>query len=338
MRSWLLSAALAAFALGCSGGNDSSTGGKKYRIAIVSNNPEEFWTIAERGGEKAAKDFSVDVVFRKPEGGDPTKQRNILNELVNQGYDGIAVSVIDPENQAPALKQMATKTKLITMDNDADGSDRICYVGTDNIVAGRAAGYLVARALPSGGTVAVFVGQISPLNAKQRFEGMMAVLKEIEKSKGVKYTLYKGEPITDGANREAAQNNAKAALEQIGSDPNVCMVGLWAYNAPAILEAARSKGLAKKVKIVGFDEMDATLAGIEAGEIEGTVVQDPFNFAYQSVEILVAELKGDTSKRAKSAVPHRVITTDGKVPEGEKAKGMTPKEFKADFEAKLGKK
>jgi ribose transport system substrate-binding protein len=328
----------AAFALGCGGGSDNPIAGKKHRIAIVSNNPEEFWTIAERGGEKAAADFNCEVLFRKPPGGDVTKQRNILNELLNQGYDGIAVSVIDPENQAPALKQMATKTKLITMDNDADGSDRICYVGTDNIAAGRAAGHLVARALPNGGTIAVFVGQSSPLNAKQRFEGTMAVLREAEKAKGVKYTLYKNEPITDGANRETAQVNAKAALEQIGGEPNVCMVGLWAYNAPAILEAARSKGLAKKVKIVAFDEMDATLAGIEAGEIEGTVVQDPFNFAYQSVEILVAELNGDTGKRAKGAVPHRVITIDGKVPPGEAAKGLTAKEFKADLDAKLGKK
>ena len=118
----------------------------------------------------------------------------------------------------------------------------------------------------------------------------------------------------------------------------VCFVGLWAYNPPALLEAAKTKGLAKKVKIVGFDEREATLAGIVAGEIEGTVVQDPFNFAYQSVEILAAEKKGDTSKRAKNTVPHRIITADGKVPEGEKAQGMTTVEFKADLEAKMSGK
>ena len=32
------------------------------------------------------------------------------------------------------------------------------------------------------------------------------------------------------------------------------MVGLWAYNAPAILEAAKSKNAAGRIKIVSFDE------------------------------------------------------------------------------------
>src|SRR5437016_3762747 len=97
-------------------------GADKTRIAIVSNNPEEFWTIAEKGAEKAAKDFNCEVVFRKPEKGEVTAQRDILNALVNQGFDGIAVSVIDPVEQAPDLKRMAKTTKLITMDNDAEGS------------------------------------------------------------------------------------------------------------------------------------------------------------------------------------------------------------------------
>ncbi|CAN5455067.1 sugar-binding protein [soil metagenome] len=337
MRQTLLLAGLIGL-VGCSGNNGSGTTAGKTKIAIVSNNPEEFWTIAEKGAEKAAKDFDCSVVFRKPDKGEVQAQRDIVNALAEQGVQGMAISVIDPVNQAPDLKLIAGKLKLITMDNDAEKSDRICYVGTDNIAAGKSAGRLVAKALPAGGTVAVFVGQISPLNAKQRFDGVMEALREVEKAKGVKYTLYKNEAITDGANREQAQINARQALEQLGNEPNVCMVGLWAYNAPACLEAVKSKGLAKKVKIVAFDEMDATLTGITAGEIEGTVVQDPFNFAYQSVEILAAEIKGDTSKRTKTAVPHRIITGDGKVPEGETGTGMTAAAFKADLDIKLGRK
>jgi ribose transport system substrate-binding protein len=330
-----------AAAVGCGtstgSGGMAGSGGTKMKIAIVSNNPEEFWTIAERGAEKAAKDFDCQVTFRKPDKGEVQAQRDIVNALAEQGVQGLAVSVIDPVNQTPDLKLLAGKLKLITMDNDAEGSGRICYVGTDNLAAGKSAGKLVARALPKGGKVAVFVGQISPLNARQRFDGVMAALKEAENANGVKYELYRNEAITDGANREQAQVNARQALEAIGSEPNVALVGLWAYNAPAILEAAKSKGLAGKVKIVAFDEMDATLTGIAAGEIEGTVVQDPFNFAYQSVEILVAEIKGDASKRTKTAVPHRVISKDGNVPAGETAKGMTADEFKKDMDAKLKK-
>jgi ribose transport system substrate-binding protein len=322
--------------VGCSSDKTGSGGAStaKTRIAIVSNNPAEFWTAAERGAEKAARDFGCEVVFRKPEKGQVSTQMDLLNALVQQSYDGIAVSVINPDEQAPDLKRIARNTKLITMDNDALGSDRICYVGSDNLAAGRSAGRLVARAIPNGGTVAIFVGQISPLNARQRFEGAVAVLREIEQAKGVKYTIFKNEAITDNANAEQAQVNARQVLEQLSDVPNVCMLGLWAYNAPACLEAAKSKGLAKKVKIVSFDSESITLAGIRAGEIEGTIVQDPFNFAYQSVEILAAEVQGDTSKRSKTTVPHRIITIDGKVPESETSQGMTAEEFQADLNAK----
>jgi ABC-type sugar transport system substrate-binding protein len=55
------------------------------------------------------------------------------------------------------LKILAGKLKLVTMDNDADGSDRICYIGTDNYAAGRMVGRLVREVMPNGGDIAIFV-------------------------------------------------------------------------------------------------------------------------------------------------------------------------------------
>jgi ribose transport system substrate-binding protein len=332
-------AAAAALALipACGGGGNT-TGGAKARVAIVSNNPEEFWTYAEAGAKKAARDFDAEVVFRKPEKGEVQVQMDIVNALVKQGFDGLAVSVINPEEQSPDLRRIAKQVKLIAMDNDAPNSDRICYVGTDNYEAGKTVGRLVKEAMPGGGTIAVFVGQISPLNARERYQGVLDELAGQKDARGPKfgnYELFRNEAITDGANREQCQQNARQVLEQIGSQPNVCLVGLWAYNPPAILEAAKSKGLAGKVKIVGFDEDVKTLAGIEAGEVHATVVQDPFNFAYKSVEILVAEKSGDTGKRTKSAVPHRVITKDGHVPQGDPSPGLSVAAFRESLQQQL---
>lgn len=336
-----LAAALCMAAL--SACNKEGGGASKPRVAIVTNNPEEFWTICEAGARKAEKDFDVELIFRKPEGGDVAKQRNMINVLVNQGVAGVAVSVIDPQAQAPDLKQVAGKVKLITMDNDADGSDRICYVGTDNYAAGKAVGRLVKEAMPEGGTIAIFVGLITPANARQRRDGVLDELAGVQGAKGSgpdgrqygKYTLYRGEAITDSSSREKSAANARAALAQIGKEKNVCMIGLWAYNPPAILEAVRSDASYKHVKVVGFDEDPKTLDAIESGEMHGTVVQDPFNFGYKSVEILAAEARGDTSKRAGDAVPYRVITKDGHVPAGEPNKGVPAIQFRADLKALL---
>jgi ribose transport system substrate-binding protein len=73
------------------------------------------------------------------------------------------------------------------------------------------------------------------------------------------------------------------------------MVGLWSYNGPAILNAVREAGKAGRVKIVAFDEADATLAGINAGHIHGTVVQQPYEFGYQAITRMAQAVRGDRS-------------------------------------------
>src|SRR5207244_6526779 len=80
-----------------------------------------------------------------------------------------------------------------------------------------------------------------------------------------------------------AVQNASDALIQLGNESNVCLVGLWAYNPPAILTAVKDADRLGTVKIVGFDENPVTLKGVEDGHIFATVVQDPFNFGYESV-------------------------------------------------------
>ena len=76
------------------------------------------------------------------------------------------------------------------------------------------------------------------------------------------------------------------------------MVGLWSYNGPAILNAVKDANKIGKVKIVCFDEEDETLAGVKEGSIFATVVQQPFEFGYQSVKLMAQIIKGD-----KSAIP-----------------------------------
>ena len=309
-------------------------GAEKIKIGIVTNNPADFWTIAEKGAKDAAEKHGVELIFRRPEKADAVIQRDLVNELVRQGVSGLAVSVINPEEQTPDLKGIAKQVNLITMDNDAEDSGRLCYIGTDNYVAGKAAGMLVKEAMPQGGTVAIFVGSSTALNARQRFQGVVDELAGTKDAKGPtygKYTLYKNAVITDNG-AGTAQENAKDALAALSGTENLCMVGLWAYNAPAILEAARSKKMVDKIRIVSFDEYTATLDAIEKGEIYATVVQDPYNFGYKSVEILAEIAKtGDKSKIMKDAVPHRIIAKEA-------SNGrLAAKQFAIDLNKLLGK-
>lgn len=268
----------------------------KVKVAIVSNNPAEFWTICEAGAAEAAKEFNADLFFRRPPQGSASEQREIIEDLMTQGVNGIAISVNDPKNQVNFLNRVAERMPLVTQDNDAPDSKRLCYIGTNNYQAGLAAGKLVKEALPDGGTIAIFVGQPDPVNAKERRQGVLDELAGEKDAKGPKYgkfsllgTFY------DNVNEDEAKVKASTALVQLQNEPNVCMVGLWAYNPPAILSAVKNAGKQGKVKIVAFDEMENTLQGIKDGLIVGSIVQQPYQFGYQSVKLLSELARGDKS-------------------------------------------
>src|SRR5207249_2766580 len=90
-----------------------------------------------------------------------------------RGVSGIAISPISAANQVGLLNDAAAKTNVITHDSDAPASKRLCFVGTDNYKAGRAAGKLVKEALPEGGKIMIFVGRLEQLNAAQRQLGVI---------------------------------------------------------------------------------------------------------------------------------------------------------------------
>lgn len=330
------------------------SGSGKPKVAFVTNNPAPFWEIVESGCRKAEgeQDCGVEVIFRKPDSGEVAKQKQIIDALLNQGIKAVSVSVINPDGQLQYLDEVSGKVPLLAVDNDAPDSKRTCYIGTNNYLAGREVGKLVKEALPDGGTVAIFVGQLEALNARQRRQGVLdelagkPVLENINKFENAKdgemygkyklHATYTDQP--EGGSK--CQKQASAALNELEKEKDICFVGLWAYNPPAILTAVTDKKR-NDVKIIGFDEDSATLDGIQAGTIYATVVQDPFNFGYQSVKLMDALAKGDKSKvpaNGLQIVPHRVVTKDG----GPKREGgiecLGVKAFREDLEAKTGKK
>jgi len=322
----------------------------KIKIAVVTNCTAEFWSIAEAGANKAAKETDVELQFRQLEKDfDASAQMPIIDSWVKQGVNGIAVSVIDPKNQTEDLSRIAKKVPLITMDNDADQTGRLCYIGIDNYEAGKAVGRLVKKALPNGGTVGIFIGSTKSANGKARTQGVIDELAGQKDAAGTaathpanpkltgkqfgKFFLVDGEAKEDGSPTNA-QPTAAGVLGRVKGLPDVCMIGLYAYNPPAIMEEARAKSMLKDIKIVGFDEAWVTLKGIADGEVVGTVVQDPFMYGYKSVEALAAKARGDDSKLVKEPIPYRVVTKDGGP--DETINGLLVKFPKvADFEAKL---
>src|SRR3954453_9653552 len=163
----LACAAVLVLAGGCNRKSSST-----HSLAFITNNASDFWTIARKGTEKAdAERPDITVEFRLGDG-TAAGQKRIVEDLLAKGVDGIAISPVDPANQTAMLDDAAQKTLVFTHDSDAPTSKRECYVGTDNVAAGRQAGELIKSVLPQGGKIMLFVGQIDARNAQERLQGI----------------------------------------------------------------------------------------------------------------------------------------------------------------------
>jgi ribose transport system substrate-binding protein len=279
----------------CSEGGESPE--STINVAFVTNQIADFWNIAKAGCRDAEKDLGVKVEVKMPPEASVVKQKQIVEDLISSGIQGIAISPLDADNQIAWLNSIAAKVPLITHDSDAPKAKRLCYIGMDNYKAGRMCGELIKTALPDGGAVMLFIGRLEQDNSKHRRQGVIDELLDRpvpeshdkisydpvdEAIKGEKYEIL--DTLTDQGKTEVAKQKAADAINAF---PQMkAMVGLFEYNPPACYQALKQAGKLGQIQLIGFDENDVTLQGIKDGTVAGTIVQNPYEYGYQSVKIL----------------------------------------------------
>lgn len=284
----------------------ANTGDGTPRLAFVTNCVAGFWTIGEHGVAAAAAECGATTIVRMPPNGTTEEQKRLLEDLVASGVDGIAVSPKDPDNMTGLLDRLGERTVLITHDSDAPSSKRLCYIGVSNYDAGRMCGELIEQALPEGGVIVILVGTLDQDNARGRRQGVIDHLfgRSLDASrfdpqeaplKNDKWEIRA--TYTDEFKEPKAKSLVQDALTRW---PDItCMVGLFEYEPPQILEAVQSADRLDRIKVVGFDENDATLQGIIDGHIVGTIVQNPYEYGRQSILMLDRLVREkDPGKRA----------------------------------------
>ncbi|MCA0050380.1 sugar-binding protein [Mesorhizobium sp. B283B1A] len=258
----------------------------KPTLAFVVNGASDFWKAAEAGVKKAQgelPDYTLELKY--PEQSSVAIQQRLMDDLVTAGVKGIMVSAVDPKTSTDGLNKIASQTALFTTDSDAPQTKRVAYIGSSNVDAGKQAAEIAKKAMPDGGKCLGFVGLLGADNAKERIQGMKDGLA------GTKIELV--DVRGDDIDQARAKKNVEDAL--VASPDVTCMVGFYSYNTPRIYEALRDAGKLGSITVVGFDDDPITLGGVKEGTIAATVVQQPFEWAYQGMKLMAAYLKGDKS-------------------------------------------
>jgi ribose transport system substrate-binding protein len=289
-------------------GSGSGSSGPK-RLIFITNGDDPFWDACNAGLIEGAKQFGIEsqglrVVMEK---NNATAQGQIekLRQLGSQSdVAGVAISVIQAENAAivEEMRNLAAKgVKVITVDGDVNREKfrdaRPFYIGTDNIEGGRLLGtaartLLESRGKTSGGYVQ-FAGFTDNDNARTRMNGFKEAV-------GSGFT--EADRMSDEMDLSKARDNVRTAL--VNHPDLVALVGIWAYNAPAIAEVTQERGVRDRLTVITFDAQAAALNHMADGKIDAMVVQNPFEMGIQTVRLLRAMHAGDEAT-VKEMFPRR---------------------------------
>jgi ribose transport system substrate-binding protein len=126
------------------------------------------------------------------------------------------------------------------------------------------------------------VGRTGAQNAIERIDGFA-------EGAGDKFALK--DKMADDTNKAAARDNVRNAIRN--HEGLKVLVGIWSYNAPAIVDVVRELDRRKDFTVVVFDAEPDAITAMKDSQIDAMVVQNPFDMGYQGVRLLQALVKDD---------------------------------------------
>lgn len=264
------------------------------QLVLVNGGSGPYWQLLASGAEAACKDLGVKIQIKTPEKDeDVASQVALLLEMNPASVNGVAVSPLDAEKETRMINRLAEKTFVVTVDSDAPLSNRLSYVGASNLDAGRKCAQMVKEALPQGGKLAVLLANLTKDNVLERKRGLEETL-ALPQNGNEAATYEIVATLIDEGDLERCENQIKQLLTDHAD--LVGIVGLNAYHGPVLMKALKDNEQLKAVKLVTFDNEQETLAGIEAGNIFATIAQDPYQYGYEAMRVLVSYNTRDNSQ------------------------------------------
>lgn len=163
-----------------------SVHGKEWKLAVVPKFHSVFFDQSKAGCiDAAAQIKGVECIYRGPDISNVRMQDQVINQLIDEGIDGIAVAITQSnylvKNSLKRAKEAGIP--IITYDSDIEASInedpnsiRLAYIGTDNFELGKSLGEELKKHRPNGGTLIMQSGRPDSPNLNLRLMGVRSAL------------------------------------------------------------------------------------------------------------------------------------------------------------------
>ncbi|WIE48064.1 sugar ABC transporter substrate-binding protein [Pseudomonas sp. GM17] len=267
---------------------------EKPKVALVMKSlANEFFLTMEDGAKAYQKDHAADfdlVSNGIKDETDTANQIRIVEQMIVSKVNALVIAPADSKAMVPVIKKAVDAgITVINIDNQLDPAVlkskniSVPFVGPDNRKGARLVGEYLAKDLKAGDEVGIIEGVSTTTNAQQRTAGF----KDAMAAAQIKVvSLQSGDWEIDAGNRVAA-----AMLSEY---PN--LKALLAGNdsmAVGAVSAVRAAGKAGKVKVVGYDNINAIKPMLKDGRVLATADQFAAKQAVFGIETALKILKGE---------------------------------------------
>jgi ribose transport system substrate-binding protein len=279
----------------CKKGGSAGDAPPRLTIAVVpKGTTHEFWKSVHAGAVKAARELDIDVLWKGPIREDDLKaQIDVVQSFVAQGVGGIVLAPLSDKGLVGSVKAATdAKVPVVVFDSDLAGGNYASFVATDNEAAGRTAGDALAAKVGKGSVVLLRYqeGSASTANREKGFVDAVKTHPDLKLASDSQY---------GGATTETAEKASENLLASLQADSGGVQ-GVFAPNESTtfgMLLALRKAGLQGKTRFYGFDASEKLVKAVRDGEIDGLVVQRPFDMGYLAVKTIVAHIHGQAVEK-----------------------------------------
>lgn len=278
------------------GGSDSPESDSLSIAVIPMGTTHEHWKSIHAGAVKAGQELGAEIIWKGPQKEDDREQQiAVVEDMIARGVDGIVLAPLD----RTGLRQVVEEARqagipTVTVDSGLEGEAPVSFVATDNYAGGVAGANRLAEVLDEKGRVIMMRAMVGVESTADRERGFLEEIAKYPEIEILSENQYGGVTVESGYQMaENLLNRYRGRVDGIFTPNESTTFGM--------LRALTDAGLAGEVRFVGFDVSEKLIQALEAGELDGLVLQNPFRMGEEGVRALIAHLEGEP-------VPERIDT------------------------------
>ncbi|KLU54143.1 LacI family transcriptional regulator [Paenibacillus sp. VT-400] len=259
---------------------EKSTASKTFGIIYPMTYPT-YEMITKDATEYAGK-HNITLIVNAPDEANTEQQIRIMENMIKQHVDGIAISPVDAAALTPVIDAaQAAGIPVITFESDVPSSHRIAYVGADNYRTGQQFAMTTTRLLHNQGMILVENGLEEMQGLQQRLNGFIDYIRSETDIEILEVRYHQG-------NEDQAMSDMENMIQ---AHPHFnAIIGLDFVSVSASTLIWKAKGLNRH--LIAFGDSPTSENGLLNGQLSAVISQNEGVWGAKMMETLLLASDG----------------------------------------------